>query len=585
MDMKKLFPNHKELSFKFSDMVSKPQSQAIQPKQQPFKFLFPKMQKMPGLSLPSFSFKSLTANKPQNIRGASIQKQVQWKQMPMQDKVLLRMMKKDTDGDNVPDMFDCQPTNPKKQDKVLLPKYLAEKKNVYVQASPKIKGTIYKQFRKYPELMQTTMPVPTTIMTNKNIKHFGHLIAPDQTDQERKIELRENTFKQKYDIDFEKYVKREHNPNPQPQDLETYYGQLLSKEKFTAKNRPVRTMLHEYRHVEQIKEHDTFPKFTTRYNSEPDFKIWAEDDANKAAKKAMQFRDYRKNENKFTGEELQDFSMFTDTPIQKTTHWKEVFVPSEPLDIKKKNVSNIKYRGNVFEKGKQQRLRVNEELRGASEAKQEEWKETPQEEKVVDRITMPDIDMDGTPDEFDCEPTNPDKQDTEITVGGQMLETYTPEKRKNPFQIITEDGKTIDWESMEEQVFENGENLFRKTTSMNKEEKMADLLERANIVYPLTFGGMSKWSQNIRGTDLESVDTPDNAPMQQEYYAQAQQAINTIPSYYLQAAQQFIQRNPSYFVGKDLNRAKRYIANALIQGQDPVFAAQNISDYEDYEDY
>jgi hypothetical protein len=49
---------------------------------------------------------------------------------------------------------------------------------------------------------------------------------------------------------------------------------------------------------------------------------------------------------------------------------------------------------------------------GASVSKQKEWQEKPQEEKITERITEPDADKDSVPNEYDCEPENPEKQES-----------------------------------------------------------------------------------------------------------------------------------------------------------------------------
>jgi hypothetical protein len=48
--------------------------------------------------------------------GASLSAQSAWRVLPSWKKNQLRRTLKDTDHDGVPDKFDCQPFNPKKQD-------------------------------------------------------------------------------------------------------------------------------------------------------------------------------------------------------------------------------------------------------------------------------------------------------------------------------------------------------------------------------------------------------------------------------------------------------------------------------------
>lgn len=71
--------------------------------------------------------------------GASVQKQQQWKQFNNQTKNILRKFNIDRDNDGVPDKWDCQPLNSKKQDTRI---YLSKAKNkndkiAYVYKKPK----------------------------------------------------------------------------------------------------------------------------------------------------------------------------------------------------------------------------------------------------------------------------------------------------------------------------------------------------------------------------------------------------------------------------------------------------------------
>jgi hypothetical protein len=50
------------------------------------------------------------------MKGASLKMQAQWKSMSVFDKTINKILGKDTDMDGVPDKWDCQPWNPKRQD-------------------------------------------------------------------------------------------------------------------------------------------------------------------------------------------------------------------------------------------------------------------------------------------------------------------------------------------------------------------------------------------------------------------------------------------------------------------------------------
>jgi len=54
---------------------------------------------------------------------------------------------------------------------------------------------------------------------------------------------------------------------------------------------------------------------------------------------------------------------------------------------------------------------------GATIEKQQEWKRMKPIRKATKQILLPDSDQDDVPDEYDCEPNNPERQDTQIVEG------------------------------------------------------------------------------------------------------------------------------------------------------------------------
>lgn len=76
-----------------------------------FKSSMPKMN-MPAMSMPKFNF-SWNQNQ---TRPASRPMQMQWQGFSFPNKIIKRTTLPDTDRDGVPNMWDCQPTNPGKQD-------------------------------------------------------------------------------------------------------------------------------------------------------------------------------------------------------------------------------------------------------------------------------------------------------------------------------------------------------------------------------------------------------------------------------------------------------------------------------------
>jgi len=86
---------------------------------------------------------------------------------------------------------------------------------------------------------------------------------------------------------------------------------------------------------------------------------------------------------------------------------KEIFKPfteerAEKLKQKKRDNSYKFYREMIDDSQKEE---------GAPIQKQQEWEQKPQQEKITERITAPDTDEDNVPDEYDCQPENPDEQD------------------------------------------------------------------------------------------------------------------------------------------------------------------------------
>ena len=66
-------------------------------------------------------------------------------------------------------------------------------------------------------------------------------------------------------------------------------------------------------------------------------------------------------------------------------------------------------------------------IEGASPKMQAQWRATPEEKKIQLRGVLPDLDKDGVPDKFDCEPFNPRKQDDETDLA---IKRAAAEERK-----------------------------------------------------------------------------------------------------------------------------------------------------------
>ena len=91
-------------------------------------------------------------------------------------------------------------------------------------------------------------------------------------------------------------------------------------------------------------------------------------------------------------------------------------------------------------------------LKSAPLEAQKEWQNESQEEKVVDRITEPDADNDNVPNEYDCEPKNPEKQEVYLGHPSDRSTAYTLGVHKYPIRkrqnIFISSWKDADKESM-----------------------------------------------------------------------------------------------------------------------------------------
>jgi len=141
------------LNFSFSDILknNKPKNNLF--KNDLFKNRLPKNSLFKnGLPKNSLFKNNLFKNSLLNKQGAPLQLQLKWSSFSKNKQNFLRQIYIDTDKDKVPDKYDCEPLNPKKQDKRILEffgnwlKYIGEIKKQIESHGAKVTSARYYYF-------------------------------------------------------------------------------------------------------------------------------------------------------------------------------------------------------------------------------------------------------------------------------------------------------------------------------------------------------------------------------------------------------------------------------------------------------
>jgi hypothetical protein len=425
-----------------------------------------------------------------SIKGASMYQQNQWANMPLSYKIVSRFKLPDRDRDGVPDRFDCQPMNPKKDSRFTVQKrtpygtsyfnpegteiFIANVKKPYnpegfkLDKSYMIKPWVKKDDVAYiledlsPELTRNKKVVITTLQdyhlqsANQNLKstrnEFNEIEEMKKADPDRgyrKVDVKKtkNRLQEsiKYDTHYD-YVwsntrgRASTSLSEKKPDIVYIFPESIHDNKF---NELRDVVVHEIGHHEDTHKSD--------YPSLKQSPFYISDEKYTSGKERMELSTAPTlYGTKNSGEDIAEtFAVQQGVVSQKKI--RDKFGPGTPefknrVDwLKSKGYVTERYptvRETIFlnpeeaiigattEDRKNQILLekgvidveespIQRNLEPSSVEKQEEWKEMSESEKITERIDKPDTDGDGTPDKFDCEPENPEKQEIKTIRQGK----------------------------------------------------------------------------------------------------------------------------------------------------------------------
>jgi len=318
------------------------------------------------------------------IKGASIQKQQQWGQMSFGNKTVQRILRVDTDKDRVPNRWDCQPLNRWRQDtkpnRIMkdrinkLPIYshkgkpktdywaygtesgtVGEYKDISkrgdvipLSKSPKnVKQQIYKTFKKHPHLMSDLEKSKAGVLVVRNDIPYEHLVKgynfPHINPETKKLDKTTVVL----------FNEREKERNPRIADINA------------------ETLFHELKHAEQSKDM-SYDDYVKQNIVQGKLKYFEQPDEKEAFNYQLEKLGERLSET-----ELKPFKLIHE--FKKREYGK--------YEDKKITIEEFKEHTKSFEEDSLQ--------------KQQEWQNMNEVEKDIERITKPDEDEDGIPDEYE----------------------------------------------------------------------------------------------------------------------------------------------------------------------------------------
>ena len=336
-----------------------------------------------------------------NIKSASVNMQQQWKGFSVPIKNQMRIQYKDTDGDRVPDIFDCNPNNP----------------FYTLDINKRIKN--FQDYKKNKDMFGSS--------TQTNIQSDNKLKRRDRTEEYNRYNKNRINVIKSDPILYNLYLEKE------KERKKLYYKDLK-------KNNPEK---YEEKLEKQRQRQNLYNESLKQYPEKYQGVLKIKNKNNKVYyKKVQQNSEKYENLLEHNSEYKQQYynehpEKYQENLEQNKENYQKIKQDPEKyqeyLNRKKRNYNPV---NKLFNKIVIPTI-INEyenkkSISKASLEKQQEWADKSEPEKITEQITQPDADGDGVPDEYDCEPDDPTKDGIPIQKAKHITVYHGTAKQSVP---------------------------------------------------------------------------------------------------------------------------------------------------------
>ncbi len=360
-------------------------------------------------------------------------KQQEWSEMSEQQRNKQRQIKKDTDGDRVPDGYDCQPFNVMRQH--ARPNILQREKiynqPIFIYKGPKRKTgvDILKHKGKIvapqynPNFAHISeVPVKSETSLFSQFKRHPHLVG--EIEKHEAFVLYADTDKVEDAKITDARTLKEGFVDKEGKTIATiilatpkYPKTIKEKQKTFKYGKDYRAgvMFHELKHSEQFVGRDK-DKLHEQLLKEKELPWEDRPTEIEAEKYAQEQLDKRLSQQK------QGLWLKTEKAQkeQDYTYLDKMYKEKEPVELNEQRSAEA-FRHTI----------------GASPQKQQEWQNMTENQKTINRKVRIDSDGDNVPDQYDCEPNNAEKQDVERkTIPHWLFKQLNSQQQKEAQHMI-----------------------------------------------------------------------------------------------------------------------------------------------------